>query len=148
LQCTAPLDKLVNVTFEALAGRMEDELDELGERLFRQTIASRIYPQARQLVHAHRKAGHRVVLATSATPFQADPVAADMGFDAVLCTRPKVQAGMLTGDVDGDILWCPARHGPSPATPSGRASASPAASPTATAPRTCRCSRRSAIRGR
>lgn len=29
----APLDKLVNVTFEALAGRMEDELDELGERL-------------------------------------------------------------------------------------------------------------------
>ena len=42
----------------------------------------------------------------------------------------------------------PARHGPSPATPTGRASASPAASPTATAPRTCRCSKRSAIRGR
>jgi len=105
----APLDKLVNVTFEALAGRMEDELDELGERLFRQNIASRIYPQARQLVHAHRKAGHRVVLATSATPFQADPVAADMGFDAVLCTRPKVQAGVLTGDVDGDILWGPGK---------------------------------------
>ncbi len=105
----APLDKLVNVTFEALAGRMEDELDELGERLFRQNIASRIYPQARQLVHAHRKAGHRIVLATSATPFQADPVAADMGFDTVLCTRPKVQAGMLTGDVDGDILWGPGK---------------------------------------
>ena len=51
----------------------------------------------------------RVVLATSATPFQADPVAADMGFDAVLCTRPKVQAGMLTGDVDGDVLWGPGK---------------------------------------
>ena len=86
----APLDALVGVAFEALAGRMDDELSEFGERLFRQDIASRIYPQARQLVHAHRKAGHRVVLATSATPFQADPVAADMGFDAVLCTRPKV----------------------------------------------------------
>jgi putative phosphoserine phosphatase / 1-acylglycerol-3-phosphate O-acyltransferase len=105
----ATLDKLVNVAFEALAGRMEDELDELGERLFRQNIASRIYPQARQLVEAHRKAGHRVVLATSATPFQAEPLAADMGFDAVLCTRPKVQAGMLTGDIKGDILWGPGK---------------------------------------
>ncbi|MGZ4617637.1 MAG: HAD-IB family hydrolase [Frankiaceae bacterium] len=101
----AGLDKLVNVAFEALAGRMEDELAELGERLFRQDIASRVYPQARRLVEAHRRAGHQVVLATSATPFQADPVAADMNFDAVLCTRPKVAGGMLTGEVDGDILW-------------------------------------------
>ena len=100
----ATLDKLVNVAFEGLAGRMEDELDELGERLFRHNIASRIYPQARQLVEAHRKAGHRLVLATSATPFQAEPVGADLGFDAVLCTRPKVQAGMLMGELDGDVL--------------------------------------------
>ena len=105
----AGLDKLVNVAFEALAGRMEDELAELGERLFRQDIASRVYPQARRLVEAHRRAGHRVVLATSATPFQADPVAADMDFDAVLCTRPKVAGGMLTGEVDGDILWGPGK---------------------------------------
>ncbi|MCQ4083875.1 HAD-IB family hydrolase [Streptomyces sp. RB6PN25] len=105
----APLDTLVGVAFEALAGRTEDELSELGERLFRQEIASRIYPQARQLVHAHRKAGHRVVMATSATPFQADPVAIDMVFDTVLCTRPKVRAGTLTGDVDGDVLWGPGK---------------------------------------
>ncbi len=105
----AGLDKLVNVAFEALAGRMEDELAELGERLFRQDIAGRIYPQARRLVDAHHRAGHRVVLATSATPFQADPVAGDMGFDAVLCTRPKVEGGMLTGEVDGDILWGPGK---------------------------------------
>ncbi|MEV7188199.1 HAD-IB family hydrolase [Kitasatospora sp. NPDC093102] len=103
----APLDKLVGVAFEALAGRTEDELSELGERLFRQDIAGRIYPQARRLVQAHRRAGHRVVMATSATPFQAGPVAADMGFDAVLCTRPRVRAGTLTGEVDGDVLWGP-----------------------------------------
>ena len=105
----APLDELVGVAFEALAGRSEDDLSELGERVFRQDVASRIYPQARQLVHAHRKAGHQAVLATSATSFQADPLAADMGFDAVLCTRPKVRAGTLTGDVDGDILWGPGK---------------------------------------
>ena len=105
----AGVDRLVTVAFEALAGRMDDELAELGERLFRQDIASRIYPQARRLVDAHRRAGHRVVLATSATPFQADPVAADMDFDAVLCTRPKVVDGMLTGEVDGDILWGPGK---------------------------------------
>ncbi|MGW0996367.1 HAD-IB family hydrolase [Streptomyces sp. NPDC002523] len=105
----APLDKLVGIAFEALAGRTEDELGELGERLFRQDIASRIYPQARQLVQAHRRAGHRVVMATSATPFQAGPVAADMAFDTVLCTRPKVRAGTLTGEVDGDVPWGPGK---------------------------------------
>ena len=67
----APLDELIGVAFEALAGRTEDDLSELGERVFRQDVASRIYPQARQLVYAHRKAGHQVVIATSATPFQA-----------------------------------------------------------------------------
>ena len=61
-------------------------------------------PAGPQLVEAHRKAGHRLVLATSATPFQAEPVGADLGFDAVLCTRPKVQAGMLMGELDGDVL--------------------------------------------
>ncbi|MFD7874180.1 HAD-IB family hydrolase [Streptomyces sp. NPDC059766] len=105
----APVDTLVATAFEALAGRTEDELGEFGERLFRQDIAGRIYPQARQLVDAHRRAGHRVVLATSATPFQADPFASDMCFDAVLCTRPKVRAGTLTGDVDGEILWGPGK---------------------------------------
>ena len=105
----APLDELVGVAFEALAGRTEDELSELGERVFRQDVASRIYPQARQLVHTHRKAGHQVVLATSATPFQANPLAADMSFDAVICTRPQVRAGTLTGDVDGDIPWGPGK---------------------------------------
>ncbi|MER6329299.1 HAD-IB family hydrolase [Streptomyces sp. NPDC001034] len=103
----APFDKVVDIAFEALAGRTEDELAAFGERLFRQDIAGRIYPQARQLVHAHRRAGHRVVMATSATPFQADPVATDMGFDAVLCTRPEVRSGTLTGKVDGDVLWGP-----------------------------------------
>ncbi len=105
----APPDELVGVTFEALAGRTESDLNELGERAFRQDIASRIYPQARQLVRAHREAGHRVVLATSATPFQANPLATDMGFDAVLCARPTVAAGTLTGDVDGDIPWGPGK---------------------------------------
>lgn len=105
----APADKLVSVAFDELAGRSEDELSDFGERLFRQDVASRIYPEARQLVLAHRKAGHRVILATSATPFQANPIAADMGFDAVLCTRPKVRGGMLTGEVDGDVLWGPGK---------------------------------------
>jgi putative phosphoserine phosphatase/1-acylglycerol-3-phosphate O-acyltransferase len=105
----APVDTLVETAFEALAGRTEDELGEFGERVFRQDVADRIYPQTRQLVHAHRQAGHQIVLATSATPFQADPVAADIGFDAVLCTRPKVRAGTLTGEVDGEILWGPGK---------------------------------------
>ena len=101
------LDGLMNTALEALTGRMDDEMEELGERLFRQDIAGRIYPQARRLVDAHRRAGHTVVLATSATPFQANPIAKDLRCDAILCTRPKVESGILTGEVDGEILWGP-----------------------------------------
>jgi len=53
----------------AWAGRSEDELAELGERLFVQAISGSLYPEAWRLVEAHRGAGHTVVLASSATRF-------------------------------------------------------------------------------
>ena len=59
----------------AWAGRTEDELAELGERLFVQGIAGSLYPEAWRLVTAHLQAGHTVVLASSATRFQVEPAA-------------------------------------------------------------------------
>src|SRR5579859_8227613 len=40
------------------AGRSEDELAELGERLFVQGISGSLYPEAWRLVGAHQRAGH------------------------------------------------------------------------------------------
>ena len=72
-------EKFTVAGMRAWAGRSEDELVELGERLFVQGIAGSLYPEAWRLVAAHVEAGHTVVLASSATRFQVEPAARSMG---------------------------------------------------------------------
>lgn len=87
------------------AGRSEDELTELGERLFVQGVAGSLFPEAWRLVEAHRKAGHTVVLASSATRFQVEPAARAMGVEHVLVTPVEFENGICTGRPGGPPLW-------------------------------------------
>ena len=103
----SPVDNLMGKAVRGLEGRREEDLMEQAYTLFRNEIAPMIYPQARALVEAHRHAGHRLVMATSATPYQALPVQQDMMFEELLCTTPVVTDGILTGELVGDSLWGP-----------------------------------------
>ena len=47
------------------AGARDEDMREFGERLWRQHIAGMVFPEARRLIRAHRRAGHTVVIATS-----------------------------------------------------------------------------------
>jgi putative phosphoserine phosphatase/1-acylglycerol-3-phosphate O-acyltransferase len=96
---------LMEIAAEAGKGRREEALIELGQRLFRERVAGTVYPEARAIVKAHQRQGHTVALASSATRFQAGPLAADLGIDHVLCTKIEVVDGRLTGRVDGPVLW-------------------------------------------
>ncbi|MCX6462401.1 MAG: HAD-IB family hydrolase [Pseudonocardiales bacterium] len=87
------------------AGRGEDELTELGERLWRQAVAGSLYPEAWRLVAAHRRAGHTVVFASSATRFQVEPAARAMGVAHVLVTPVGFADGLATGRPGGPPLW-------------------------------------------
>ncbi len=87
------------------AGRSEDELTQLGERLWSQGIAGSLYPEAWRLVEAHRNAGHTVVLASSATRFQVEPAARAMGVEHVLVTPVEFENGLCTGRPGGPPLW-------------------------------------------
>jgi putative phosphoserine phosphatase/1-acylglycerol-3-phosphate O-acyltransferase len=96
---------LMDIAAEAGKGRREEALIELGQRLFRERVAGTVYPEARAIVKAHQRMGHTVALASSATRFQAGPLAADLGVEHVLCTRIEVVDGLLTGRVEGPVLW-------------------------------------------
>lgn len=100
-----PVHDLVAGAARALTGKRESELFLEGELLFRDELAATLPPQARALVAAHQDAGHRVVLATSATLFQARPIARDLGIDTVLATRLSNSHGILTGEVEGPEPW-------------------------------------------
>lgn len=87
------------------AGRTEDELMELGEQLFTQEIAGALFHGAWRLVRAHQNRGHTVVIATSATRMQVQPMARELGIDHVLCTELETTNGVLTGGLRGRTLW-------------------------------------------
>jgi putative phosphoserine phosphatase / 1-acylglycerol-3-phosphate O-acyltransferase len=96
---------LMEIAAQAGKGRREEALIELGQRLFRERVAGTVYPEARAIVKAHQRKGHTVALASSATRFQAGPLADDLGIENVLCTRIEVEDGRLTGRIEGPVLW-------------------------------------------
>jgi putative phosphoserine phosphatase / 1-acylglycerol-3-phosphate O-acyltransferase len=87
------------------AGHPEEELAALWSRLFKEKIASRLFPEAWSLVKAHQKMGHTVAIASSATRYQAAPIAEELGIKHLLCTRALVRDGRLTGGIQGAPLW-------------------------------------------
>ncbi|MBS9533444.1 HAD-IB family hydrolase [Mycobacterium sp. M1] len=99
-------EELITTASSALRGRSLSDLDEIGERLFVQKIAGRIYPEMRELVRAHQARGHTVVLSSSALTIQVEPVARFLGITNTLTNAFQTDAdGVLTGEVVEPILW-------------------------------------------
>ncbi|HEX3346088.1 MAG TPA: HAD-IB family hydrolase, partial [Polyangiaceae bacterium] len=99
------VSKLMKVAVANWAGHREEEVRDLWEHLFVKRIAGLVYPEARELVRAHRNAGHTVVLASSATRYQLDPLARDLDVEHVLSSQVEVVRGYFTGFVEGDVVW-------------------------------------------
>lgn len=103
-------EDLIGKAAAALAGRLLDDLEEIGERLFVQRIESRIYPEMRELVRAHVARGHTVVLSSSALTIQVNPVARFLGISNMLTNKfETTDDGILTGGVQKPILWGPGK---------------------------------------
>ena len=106
----ADFGALMGLGAQAWRGRAHEDLEEMGLRLFEQKIEKRIYPEMKDQVAAHQRRGHTVVLSSSATGYQAEPVAAALGIDHVVCNRFTVgDDGLLTGEVDQPVLWGPGK---------------------------------------
>jgi len=86
-------------------GLTEAEFQVTAERIFGQTLAGNIYPESRALVAAHLAKGHTVAVVSSATYFQALPVARELGIDHVFATRLEVEDGKLTGRIAGPACY-------------------------------------------
>jgi HAD superfamily hydrolase (TIGR01490 family) len=98
-------NELMTVGLRGLAGRPREDLDRLGEHLARSSLGGSLYGDAVELVAEHHRQGHTVVVASSALPFQIEPLARELEIEHVLCTRPHVIDGVYDGTVDGAILW-------------------------------------------
>jgi putative phosphoserine phosphatase / 1-acylglycerol-3-phosphate O-acyltransferase len=86
-------------------GHSPADFDLVENRLFTRFLAGRLYPEAWQLIREHLSAGHTVVIASAGVCFQIRAAARELGVERVLCTEPAIADGVLTGEVDGDVLW-------------------------------------------
>lgn len=89
----------MSASVAAYRGTAEAVLEEIGEEVFEKSLATAIYPEARAFVKAHQEMGHTVAVVTSATRYQAEPIARDLGIHHVLCTMLEVENGIFTGRV-------------------------------------------------
>src|SRR6266581_2747205 len=99
-------ENLIEGAVRSARGRLAEDVDEVGERIFLQSIADLIYPEMCDLVRAHQRRGHTVVLSSSALTMQAEPVARYLGIDYVVCNRFVVdELGILTGELQRPVIW-------------------------------------------
>lgn len=102
-------DEFLSITVSSMRGDLVSEQMEHARTVFAAEIARRLHGEMWQLVEAHRAQGHRVVIASSATRFQVEPMAEEIGADAVLCTELEEVDGRLTGRVAGPSMWGPGK---------------------------------------
>ena len=91
--------QLLEATARGMVGMSEVEIIELGEQAFERRIKPIIYQEGRQLIDAHKALGHEPVIVTSATRYQALPIARELGVEQIYCTELEIKRGMITGEV-------------------------------------------------
>jgi putative phosphoserine phosphatase/1-acylglycerol-3-phosphate O-acyltransferase len=92
-------EEMLQATVDDIAGMDELELHELGQQAYRNRVSHWIYDEGRELVAAHAARGHDVVMVTSATKYQAEPVARELGIEHMCCTELEIIERKVSGKV-------------------------------------------------
>jgi HAD superfamily hydrolase (TIGR01490 family) len=94
-----------------VAGIKVTEIIQLGEEIYDETMADRIWEGTRELAQAHLDAGQRIWLVT-ATPVElAEIIARRLGLTGALGTVAETVDGVYTGRLIGGLLHGPAKAG-------------------------------------
>ncbi|MFF4413848.1 HAD family hydrolase [Streptosporangium sp. NPDC001559] len=92
-----------------VAGSKVEEIVRLGEEIYDEVMADRIWAGTRALAQSHLDAGRRVWLVT-ATPVElARVIAQRLGLTGALGTVAETRDGVYTGRLVGDLLHGPAK---------------------------------------
>ncbi|MEJ7773695.1 MAG: HAD-IB family hydrolase [Nocardioidaceae bacterium] len=92
-----------------IAGHRVEELESLGEEIFDEAMAHRIWPGTRALAQLHLDQGQRVWLVTAAPLEIARIIAHRLGLTGALGTIAEQVGGVYTGRLVGDLLHGPAK---------------------------------------
>lgn len=92
-----------------IKGHRVEELESLGEEIFEEAMAHRIWPGTRALAQLHLDQGQRVWLVTAAPIEIANIIARRLGLTGAMGTVSEHVDGVYTGRLVGDLLHGPAK---------------------------------------
>jgi len=92
-------EQMLQATVDSIAGMQEAELVQLGRQAFANKLSKKVYQEGRELVSTHLDCGHDVVMLTSATRYQAEPIAQALDITHVVATELEIMDGRVTGMV-------------------------------------------------
>ncbi len=98
-----------NSALAFIQGHRVEELVAIGEEIFDETMAARIWPGTRALAQMHLDQGQRVWLVTAAPVEIATTIAGRLGLTGALGTVAEHVGGVYTGALVGDLLHGPAK---------------------------------------
>jgi HAD superfamily hydrolase (TIGR01490 family) len=98
-----------NSALSFIAGHTVEELEALGEEIFDEGMAHRIWPGTRALAQLHLDEGQRVWLVTAAPIEIASIIARRLGLTGAMGTVAEHVDGVYTGRLVGDMLHGPAK---------------------------------------
>jgi putative phosphoserine phosphatase/1-acylglycerol-3-phosphate O-acyltransferase len=92
------LESALDESMRFVRGKVEAAVRADALEWYARDVRRWLYPQMAALVAAHQRAGHLTVIATSATRYLAEPLAADLGIRNFLVTQLVVRDGIFTGE--------------------------------------------------
>jgi len=106
----AHMAKIREQALTFVAGHTVDEIERIGEEVYDEVMADKIWPGTRALAQSHLESGHDVWLVTASPVEVATVIASRLGLTGALGTVAESVDGVYTGRLVGDPL-----HGPSKA---------------------------------
>lgn len=103
------IEKARNQGLSFIAGHTVQELREIGEEIFDEAMAHKIWPGTKALAQIHLDQGQRVWLVTAAPVEIAEVIARRLGLTGAMGTVAEHVDGVYTGKLVGDMLHGPAK---------------------------------------
>lgn len=98
-QSSEKMDSTRDTLAEMVAGWPVDEIQRITTETMRTVVTPAIYAEARELIRQHHEAGRQVIIVSASASILVEPIADELGVDAVVATELGIADGLLTGEV-------------------------------------------------
>lgn len=99
------MEHAMRQALQTVKGEREEVVRGWTREWYYEEVAGRVAPGARRALAAHRAAGHRLVLLSSTSPYEAECAVEHLGLDAAITSRYEVRGGVFTGAPELPICY-------------------------------------------